>query len=97
MAAMGAVYFLYGLRPFLFAYDHWIGLCTASLAMSILQVSPNNQSAYRTDRSDWTENYSSVLQGIVLLRYVIHSWYNAICWRKYWKYPIRCMLRSSLL
>lgn len=39
MAAMAAVYFLYGLSPFLFAYDHWIGLCTASLLMSLIQVS----------------------------------------------------------
>lgn len=38
MAAMGAVYFLYGLQPFLFAYDHWVGLCTASLLMSVVQV-----------------------------------------------------------
>jgi delta14-sterol reductase len=36
--AVAAVVFLYGIEPLLFVYDHWTGLVTASLAMSILQV-----------------------------------------------------------
>lgn len=38
MAAMAGVYHLYGLEPFLFAYDHWVGLCTAALIMAFVQV-----------------------------------------------------------
>lgn len=38
LAAMVAVYFVQGFGPFLFVVDHWIGLVTAALLMSVVQV-----------------------------------------------------------
>lgn len=82
MAAMIAVYFLYGLQPFLFAYDHWIGLCTSSLLMSLFQVRRAFFQHYVHDLSDGTSDPLNILFiGDLLLCYVLRSGHHAGHWR----------------